>query len=113
MVPDGRKYEYKKCSATDYKSVYPELPELEILGKVAVNCAPCRSEHLQSARGSARLEDRCLDMLVLLQGFELERAFDEDPKRSVMPAVRQRHAANKILRGHRQGKNLMDCNAFL
>lgn len=37
---DGRKYGYKVCSATDYKSVYPKLPELEILGNAVVNCAP-------------------------------------------------------------------------
>ena len=28
MVPDGRKYGYKECSATDYKSVYPELSDI-------------------------------------------------------------------------------------
>ncbi|GAB6160489.1 hypothetical protein JCM13267_11110 [Howardella ureilytica] len=71
MVSHGGEYGYKERSATDYKSVYPELSELEILGNVVVNCAPCRSEHLQSAKGSTRLEDRCRNMLILLQGFEL------------------------------------------
>ena len=46
-------------------------------------------------------------MLILLQGFELEPAFGEDPKCSRIPTVLKRRAANKILRSSCQDKNLI------